>query len=83
MWRPGPELNAWLGITLVVLDPVTWPLAAPALFNIAYQLHSRRWIGWSILALAATTTGALLVGTVVFFVSGETFEQFSDMQKAR
>ena len=33
------KLNAWLGGTLVVLDPVAWPLAAPAVFN-----KVRRWI---------------------------------------
>ena len=77
--RRSVRWNAWLGVTLVVLDPFTWPLALPALFNSAYALHTRRYLGWTIVTLAAGSTAALLVGSIVFFASGQSFEQFSDM----
>ena len=46
--RPGPAtlaLNGAVAVTLLGLGVQNLPLAAPAFFNIAYQLHSRRVVG--------------------------------------
>ncbi|MGH7601317.1 MAG: hypothetical protein ACREOI_33580 [bacterium] len=73
-------LNAWLGIGLLALGFHNLPLAAPAALNIAYQFHSRRVVGWAIVTVAIVATLALFIGSLVFFVSGQSFEQFKGMQ---
>jgi hypothetical protein len=72
-------LNAWLGICLLALGFHNWPLAGPAALNIAYQYHSRRVVGWAIVTVAIVATLALFAGSLVFFVSGQSFEQFKGM----
>jgi hypothetical protein len=72
-------LNAWLGICLLALGFHNWPLAGPAALNIAYQFHSRQAVGWAIVTVAVVTALALFVGSLVFFVSGQSFEQFNGM----
>lgn len=69
-------LNAWLGAALLVMGPHNAPLAAPAILNIAYRAQSRRWIGGAILVVLAVIYAALLVGSLVFFATGQSFEQF-------
>lgn len=56
------------------------PLAAPALFNLGYCLHSRRPVGWAIAGLAVAVNLGLFVGSLVFLASGQSFEQFSGME---
>jgi hypothetical protein len=73
-------LNAWLAITLLALGPHNLPLAAPALFNIAYQKHSRPAVGWAIVSLAVVVGVTLFVGSMIFFMSGQTFEQFQGIE---
>jgi hypothetical protein len=73
-------LNAWLAITLLVLGIHNLPLALPALFNIAYGLHSRRAIGWAIVSMAIVINIGLFVGSLIFMASGQSFEQFSGME---
>jgi hypothetical protein len=73
-------LNVWLGMTLLVLGPPNLPLAAPALFNIAYQRHSRRAIGWAIVSAAVVLNVGLFLAALVFLASGQTFEQFSGVE---
>ena len=68
--------NGWLLITLVALGISNLPLAAPALFNIAYSLHSRRSVGWAILSVAVVFQVGLFVGGLMFLASGQSFEQF-------
>jgi len=72
-------LNGWLAITLLVLGIHNLPLAAPAVINIGYQLHSRRIVGWAIVSIAVLLNVALFIGAVVFLLSGQSFEQFSGM----
>ena len=73
-------LNAWLAITLLALGIANLPLAAPALFNIAYLLHSRRVTGLAILSFAVVFNVALFIGALLFLASGQTFEQFTGME---
>jgi hypothetical protein len=77
--RRSLALNSWLALSLVALGPHNLPLAAPACLNVAYQLHTRRAVGLTILSVAITADLALLVGSLVFLASGQTFEQFSGM----
>lgn len=72
-------LNVWTGATLLVLGLHNAPLAAPAALNVAYLHHSRRPVGWLILAVAIALYLALLVGSLVFLASGQSFEQFEGM----
>lgn len=69
-------LDVWLGVLLMVLGLHNWPLAAPAALAIAYQLHTRRAVGWVIGAVTVAGYLALFVGAVVFATSGQSFEQF-------
>ena len=78
--RPALALNAWLSATLLALGIVNLPLAVPGFLNISYHLHSRRSVGWAILALAAIVHGGLFVGGLIFLASGQSFEQFQGLQ---
>ena len=74
------SLNAALGITLLALGLPNLPLALPAAWNLAYQFHSRRAVGWAIVTVAVAANTALFVGALVFLASGQTFEQFQGMK---
>ena len=81
--RPGPTtlaLNAAVAVTLIGLGVQNLPLAAPAFFNVGYQLHSRRVVGWAIVGFAVVANVALFVGSLEFLMSGQSFEQFSGME---
>ena len=81
--RPGPAtlvLNGAVAVTLLALGVQNLPLAAPAFFNIGYQLHSRRLVGWAIVGLAVVANAVLFVGSLVFLMSGQSFEQFRGME---
>lgn len=69
-------LNTWLAITLLALGVYNVPLAAPAFFNIGYHLHSRRLVGWVIVSLAIFVNVGLFIGSLIFFASGQSFEEF-------
>ena len=73
-------LNVWLGMTLLALGLPNLPLALPAFFNIGYQMHSRRVTGWAIVSVAVVLNVGLFVASLVFLLSGQTFEQFSGME---
>jgi hypothetical protein len=74
-------LNVWLAIALLVLGLPNLPLAVPALLNIAYQHYrQRRVVGWTIAGVAAVANLALFVGSLVFWASGQTFEQFRGIE---
>lgn len=73
-------LNAWLAITLLALGIHNLPLAAPGFFNIGYHLHSRRVVGWAIVSLAVVVNLGLLVGSLIFMASGQSFEQFRGIE---
>jgi hypothetical protein len=73
-------LNGWLGLALLALGLHNLPLAAPAALAIAYQLHTRRAVGWTLVTLALAANLALLVGSLVFLASGQSFEQISGLE---
>ena len=74
--RKTLALNAWLALTLLAFGVHNLPLAAPGFFNIGYQLHSRRFVGWAIVSLAVAANVGLFVAALVFLASGQSFEQF-------
>lgn len=78
--RKTTGLNAWLAVTLMALGLHNLPLAAPALFNIGYRLHSRRATGMAIVSVAVVFNVALFIGALVFMASGQSFEQFTGME---
>ena len=69
-------LNAWLAFTLLMLGLHNLPLAAPALFTIAYCVHSGRVMGWVIVSTAVTFNVGLFAASLAFLASGQSFEQF-------
>jgi hypothetical protein len=73
-------LNAWLAITLLALGLHNLPLAAPALFTIAYRLHSGRLMGWAIVSMAVAFNVGLFAASWVFLISGQSFEQFRGIE---
>jgi hypothetical protein len=78
--RRAIVLNAWLAATLLGLGLHNVPLAATAILNVAYGLHSRKAVGWSLASLALVVNVSLFIGSLVFWASGQTFEQFSGME---
>lgn len=72
-------LNGWLAATLVVLGIHNLPLAAGAIINIGYHLHSRRLVGWVMLSIAVLLNVSLFIGAIIFMLNGGSFEQFSGM----
>jgi hypothetical protein len=56
-----------------------WPLAVPAALDVAYSLHSKRAVGWTIVTAMVVANVALFIGSLVFFLSGQNFEQFKGM----
>lgn len=83
----GPEtsrmtiiLNASLVLALLALGLQNIPLAVPALFNIVYQQHSRPVVGWTVLGVAVLVHAGLLIGSLIFLASGQSFEQFRGVQ---
>ena len=75
--RTTIQLNSWMAITLAILGIVNLPLAVPAFCNIGYSLHRRRWVGWTIVTVAAVACTGLFIGGLIFAASGQTFEEFS------
>ncbi len=73
-------LNLWVVATLLAIGLHNLPLAAPGLINIAYLLQSRRVVGWLLVVLFVAINMALLIGSLVFLASGQTFEQFSGLE---
>lgn len=78
--RATVALNVWLAATLLILGIHNLPLAAPAFFNIGYHLHSRRLVGWVMLSIAVVVNVTLFIGSLIFMVSGQSFEQFSGIE---
>lgn len=74
------RLNAWTAASLVAVGPINWPLALPALLNVVYARSSRPLVGRVVLAVALLLYLALFAGSLVFFVSGQSFEEYSGME---
>jgi hypothetical protein len=66
-------LNGWLCVALMVIGPHNWPIAAPALLNLAYQFQTHRAIGTAIVIAAGVGYAALFAGALAFMSSGQTF----------
>lgn len=77
--RRTVAINLWLGATLIALGVHNAPLAVPAALNVAYRLHSRPVVGRALVTAIVAANLLLFVGSLVFFASGQSFEQFSDM----
>lgn len=78
--RTTLALNLWMAGTLLALGLHNLPLAAPAFLNIGYQYHSRRMIGWAIVGLAVVVNMGLFAGSIIFMMSGQSFEQFNGIE---
>jgi hypothetical protein len=78
--RRTVTLNAWSGATLLIMGLHNLPLAAPAAVNIAYAWHSRPIVGRALVAIAVLVNAGLFVGSLIFFVSGQSFEQFRGIE---
>lgn len=75
------KLHGWLAVTLVILGLINTPLAIPAFLSMAYARHSRRATGVAIVSLFALVTAGLLIGGLMFMLSGaRTFEEFNNMR---
>jgi hypothetical protein len=72
--------NAAVAAALVVMGLHNLPLAAPGLVNVAYLLHARRAVGWTLVGLALAINAGLFAGSLVFMASGQSFEQFSGIE---
>ena len=74
----GP--NIWMGVSLLALGVHNFPLAVPAVLNVAYQLHRRPAVGWTIVTVTVIGILLLFTGSLVFLASGATsFEEFQRM----
>ena len=73
-------LNAWLAITLLAMGVHNLPLAAPAILNIGYHLHSRRVVGWAIVSISVVVNVGLFIGSLIFLAQGQSFEQFRGIE---
>ena len=74
------KLNAWLAASLLALGLHNLPLAAPALLNVGYVLNTRRVVGWLLVGASVIVNVGLFVGSVVFWLSGQSFEQFRGLE---
>jgi hypothetical protein len=73
-------LNGWLAATLLALGLHNLPLAAPALFTMAYRLHPGGVMGWAIVSAAVVVNVGLFAASLVFLASGQSFEQFRGIE---
>lgn len=72
-------LNGWLGLALMIIGPHNWPIAAPAVLNIAYRFQTHRAIGTAIVIVAGVGYVVLFAGALMFMASGQTFEELQDI----
>ena len=74
------RLNAWIVVTLLAMGFQNLPLAAPGLIAIAYAVQSRRVAGWFLISAFVVINLVLFAGSVIFFASGQSFEQFQGIE---
>ncbi len=74
-------LNLWTIVALLVLGIPNIPLAFPAILNVFYNLSKGRHLKMIILVLFCIVFLGLLIGSVSFFMSGQTFEQFRGLNE--
>ena len=75
-------LNGWLCIALMAIGPHNWPIAAPAVLNIAYRVQTQRVVGMAIVIAAGVGYVALFAGALAFMASGQTFEELQGIADA-
>ena len=73
-------LNASLAAALLALGLPNLPLAVPGLLNVAYQVSRRRSVKWAIVGATVVVILALFAGSLIFWASGRSFEEFSGMR---
>jgi hypothetical protein len=73
-------LNGWLAATLLAMGVHNLPLAAPALFTIAYRVFPGGLTGWAIVGIAVVVQAGLFAASLVFLASGQSFEQFRGIE---
>ena len=78
--RATVRLHTWLAVTLLILGLPNLPLAIPSVLTIAYAAVSHRGMRWAIASLAVAVNVGLVVGSLIFLASGQTFEQFSGLE---
>jgi hypothetical protein len=78
--RRTARLHAWLMVTLLALGLPNLPLALPSALTVAYAVSPRRGVRWAIVSLAVALNVGLFVASLVFFASGQTFEQFRGIE---
>jgi len=78
--RRAMALNGFVGLAVIALGPHNAPLAVPALLNILFGVVRQRAVAWAIVAVAVVGYALLFAGALVFFISGQSFEQFSGME---
>jgi len=69
-------LTVWTIVALLALGLHNLPLAVPGLLALAYRGHARPVTGRILLGAALVAIAGLLIGSLVFMASGQTFEQF-------
>ncbi|MEM7245176.1 MAG: hypothetical protein AAF533_07515 [Acidobacteriota bacterium] len=70
-------LNGWLALSLLAMGIHNIPIALPGLLNVGLLLHRRRAVGWTLLAITVVGYLGLLIGSLIFAASGQSFEDFS------
>ncbi len=73
-------LNLWVAVTLLALGLHNFPLAAPAFLNMAYDINKSKKIEWVIIVLIICIYTVLFIGSLIFFISGQSFEQFKGIE---
>lgn len=80
---PGREtivLNLLLVAALLVTGPLNAPLGIPAVLNAIHAAAQRRRVKQATVVLALVFGALLFAGSVRFFLSGQSFEEFSGME---
>ena len=75
-------LNGWLCVALMAIGLHNWPIAAPAVLNIAYRFQTQRAVGMAIVIAAGVGYAALFAGALAFMASGQTFEELQRIADA-
>ena len=74
-------LNGWLSLALMAIGPHNWPIAAPAVLNIAYRFQTQRAVGTVIVIAVGVGYVALFAGALLFMAGGQTFEELQGLAR--
>lgn len=73
----GLITNSWMATTLLIAGLPNIPLAIPGLLNIIYLVTPNQKVRKLVIAMALLLYLFLIIGSIIFFMSGRTFEEFS------